>query len=110
MSYTEEEYKTYLKVKHELLLEDARNNVADWIADERNCYSYDLDDEELEPYDYEYLVSQFEQHFDRLDPFADTWQNIVNDYMEEEYKDQEVMKWKTNTDWRRNVSSEIQIL
>lgn len=81
--FTNEEYETYLKVKHALLLEDARNYVADWIADERGCYASDLTDAELNEYDYEDLVSQFEEHVDRFGPFADVWQNIVNDYMEE---------------------------
>lgn len=79
--YTAEEYKTYLKVKHALLLEDARNYVADWIADETGCYASELADDELDKYDYEYLVEQFEEHFDNFDPFAEVWQNIVNDYM-----------------------------
>ena len=56
MTYTNDEYKTYLKVKHALLLEDARAFVTDYLADEMGCEPWDIDDEVLEKYDYEYLV------------------------------------------------------
>lgn len=74
--YTKEEYDIYLKVKHELLLEDARNNVMDYLENE------DEMEDELNSYDYEYLVEQFEERYDYYDPFAEVWENIVRDYFE----------------------------
>ena len=75
--YTSEEYKTYLKVKHELLLEDARNFVADHLE----C---DEDDEQMDKYDYEYLVSEYERREDCNVAFNDTWWSVVEEYMEEQ--------------------------
>lgn len=81
--YTNEEYKIYLKVKQELLKEDAENHLRDWIANEKGCESYDIDDDELAAYDIDSLVSDFEQHTDYFDPTADIWQGIVQNYMED---------------------------
>ena len=74
--YTNEEYKVYLKVKHELLLEDAKAHVSEWIAYNDSPVG-DLTDE-----DYENLITEFEEHVDDTDPTYDVWENIVNDYME----------------------------
>ena len=83
--YTTKEYDIYLKVKRELLLEDARNYVVDYLEneDERALNVDDIPEEELESYDYENLVERFEEHFDHFDPFEEVWQNIVRDYFEE---------------------------
>ena len=83
MTYTNDEYKTYLKVKHALLLEDARAFVTDYLADEMDCEPWDIDDEVLAKYDYDYLVEEYERKEDCDWAFNDTWKNIVSDYMED---------------------------
>lgn len=83
MTYTNDEYNTYLKVKHALLLEDARAFVTDYLADERGCEPWDIDDEVLAKYDYDYLVEEYEHKEDCNWAFNDTWKNIVADYMED---------------------------
>ena len=82
--YTNEEYETYLKVQHEFLLEDARNFVADYLANEQDIDPDDIDDEEIEKYDLEYLVKRYEEEQDCDVAFNDTWRNIVEEYMEEQ--------------------------
>lgn len=76
MAYTHEEFAIYLKVRHELLLEDAQSHVADWFANNDSPVR-DLTDE-----DYENLITEFAEHVDYTDPTYDVWGNIVNDYME----------------------------
>ena len=78
MAYTNAEWETYLKVQHELLLEDARNFVADYLEyhDE-----HELSDEEFESIDFEYLVNEYEHRQDFTIPFSDTWEAVVEDYM-----------------------------
>lgn len=75
--YTDEEYKVYLKVKHALLLEDAKAHVEDWIAN-NDSYISDLNDEE-----YEDLIAEFEERVDYHDPTYNFWECVVNDYMED---------------------------
>ena len=76
MAYTNAEYEAYLKVQHELLLEDARNFVAD-------CLEIDSDDEKLDGYDYEKIVKEFERREDANVAYNDTWWAVVEEYMEE---------------------------
>ena len=76
MAYTNAEWETYLKVQRELLLEDARNFVAD-------CLEIDSDDEKLDGYDYERLVKEFERREDANVAYNDTWWAVVEEYMEE---------------------------
>ena len=71
------EYDVYRKVQHDFLLEDARNFVADHLE----C---DEDDEQMEKYDYEYLVSEYERREDCNVAFNDTWWSVVEEYMEEQ--------------------------
>ena len=85
--YTNEEYEIYLKVQRAFLLEDARNFVADWIAYEQDRDVDDITDEELDGYDYEYLVDQYEDCQDCNVAFNDTWQSVVSRYMEDESED-----------------------
>ena len=82
MTYTNEEYKVYLKVRHELLKEDARNQMRDYFAYERNVPPWEIDDSELEGFDYEQLASNFEIKENSDDDATYTWQCILNDYME----------------------------
>jgi hypothetical protein len=83
MAYTDEEYRIYRKVQREFLMEDARNFVADYIANERDCDPEDIDDDELDKYDYEYLVKRYEKLEDCNVAFNDTWQYVVEEYMED---------------------------
>ena len=83
MKYTNDEYNVYLKVKRALLLEDARIFVTDYLADKMGCEPYDIDDEQLSKYDYDYLVEEYERKDDFNWAFNDTWSNIVSDYMED---------------------------
>ena len=76
MAYTNAEWETYLKVQRELLLEDARNFVAD-------CLEIDSDDEKLDGYDYERLVKEFERREDANVAYNDTWWAVVEEYMED---------------------------
>ena len=76
MTYTHEEYEIYLKVQYALLLEDARNFVADHLE-------VDEDDECLDGYDYDYLVKEFEKRQDCNLAFNDTWWATVEEYMED---------------------------
>lgn len=73
----ESDRDVYYKIQHDFLLEDARNFVADHLE----C---DEDDEQLEKYDYEYLVSEYERRQDCNVAFNDTWWSIVEEYMEEQ--------------------------
>ena len=47
------------------------------------CEPYDIDDEQLSKYDYDYLVEEYERKDDCNWAFNDTWSNIVSDYMED---------------------------
>lgn len=73
---TEKEYEIYLKVDHELKLEDARRFVADHLE-------VDEDDESLDGYDYEKLVARFEKQYDNSDSYSDIWWDVVGKYAEE---------------------------
>ena len=83
MTYTNDEYKTYLKVKHALLLEDARAFVTDYLADKMECEPYDIDDDMLSKYDYDYLVEEYERKEDCNVAFNDTWDEIIVKYLED---------------------------
>ena len=86
MAYTNAEWETYLKVQRELLLEDARNFVADYLEyhDE-----HELSDEEFESIDFEYLVNEYERRQECTIPFSDTWESVVEDYMYDFFEDEE---------------------
>ena len=83
MEYTSEEYAIYRKIQHGFLLEDAKNFVMEWIMNERDCDEDDITDEELERYDYEYLVTRYEKLEDCNVAFNDTWQYVVEEYMKD---------------------------
>ena len=86
MAYTNEEYQVYLKVQHEMLMEDARNFVADALAYEREIEPEDIDDDELDLFDYEELVKRYEHLEDCTVAFNDTWEYVakeaVSDYLD----------------------------
>ena len=86
MAYTSAEWETYLKVQHELLLEDARNFITDALAYEREVEPEDINDDELDKFDYEELVKRYKKLEDCNVAFNDTWQYIakeaVNDYLD----------------------------
>lgn len=82
MEYTADEYRIYLKVKHALLYEDAMNFVTEYLADKNNCYADELEGINWDKYNYEYLVSEFENNEDANTAFNDTWESVVNEYME----------------------------
>ena len=86
MAYTDEEYRIYRKVQREFLMEDAHNFIADALAYERDVEPEDMDDDELNKFDYEALVREFLDREDCNVAFNDTWQRIakeaVNDYLD----------------------------
>lgn len=67
----------YYRIRHDFLLEDARNFTADHLG-------LDPDDEQLDRYDYEELVKQFEDHEDCNVAFNDAWWSVVEEYFEED--------------------------
>lgn len=75
-------YEIYLEVKHDLLVEDARNFIIDYLIDKYDCYADELDID-WDKYDLEYLVSQFEDREDGDISFNETWRNIVADYIDD---------------------------
>lgn len=82
----------YLEVQHEYLLEDARNFVTDFLAREKDCDPDDITDEELDKYDYEFLVEQYEHYQNCNVAFNSTWESVVADYMsdlEEDYEEED---------------------
>ena len=81
----------YFEVQHEFYLEDARCFVTDYIADKLDCDPDDIEDEMLDKYDYEYLVAQYEKCQDCNVAFNDTWQSVVEMYMEDFEDDFEEM-------------------
>ena len=80
---TESEYKTYLKVKRELLKEDARYFITDYLAEKIDCDPSDITNEMLDKYDYDYLVNEFEENEDCNVAFNDTWDEIIVKYLED---------------------------
>ena len=54
---TNTEYKIYLKVKRELLKEDAKYFITDYLAEKNDCDPCDITNEMLDKYDYDYLVN-----------------------------------------------------
>ena len=83
MEYTADEYRIYLKVKHALLYEDAKIFVTDYLAEEMGCSPWDIEDEQLNKYDYDYLVNEFEEKEEMTSDFNDAWKSIVENYMED---------------------------
>ena len=83
MTYTNEEYQVYLKVQKALLMEDARNFVADVLADARDVEPEDIDDDELDRFDFESMVKEYEQMQDCNVAFNDTWVSIASDAVQD---------------------------
>lgn len=80
---TDFEYKIYLKVKRELLKEDARCFITDYLAEKNDCDPSDITSEMLDKYDYDYLVNEFEENEDCNVAFNDTWDEIIVKYLED---------------------------
>lgn len=74
VKYTTMEYQIYLRVEHELLLEDAGYFV------EAFCEDRGLDQD---LFDLEELVTMYEQAKDCNVAFNDTWECVVRDYAED---------------------------
>jgi hypothetical protein len=83
MEYTADEYRIYLKVKHALLYQDAKIFVTDYLAEKMECNPWDIEDEQLSKYDYDYLVNEFEEKEDCNMAFNDTWNEIIENYIED---------------------------
>lgn len=83
MTYTNEEYQVYLKVQKALLLEDARNFVADALSYRRDVEPEDIDDDELDRFDFESMVKEYEQMQDCNVAFNDTWESIASDAVQD---------------------------
>ena len=77
---TDEELKIYRKVQREFLTEDARNFVREHLAYIRECDEDDITDEELDSFDYDYLVDEYQDHEDCNVPFNSTWEYVVENY------------------------------
>ena len=80
---TESEYKIYLKVKRELLKEDARYFITDYLAEKNDCDPSDITSEMLDKYDYDYLLNEFEENENCNVAFNDTWDEIIVKYLED---------------------------
>lgn len=80
---TNTEYKIYLKVKRELLKEDARYFITDYLAEKNDCDPSDITSEMLDKYDYDYLVDEFEENEDCNVAFSDTWDEIIVKYLKD---------------------------
>ena len=80
---TNTEYKIYLKGKRELLREDARYFITDYLAEKNDCDPSDITNEMLDKYDYDYLVNEFEENEDCNVAFNDTWDEIIVKYLED---------------------------
>lgn len=76
-------YDVYRQVQHEFLLEDAHNFVRDYIANEQDRDPEDIDDEEIEQFDLEELVALYEDRQSCDVAYNDTWQTVVEYYMED---------------------------
>lgn len=83
MEYTADEYRIYLKVKHALLYEDAKIFITDYLAEKLGCNPWGIGDEQLNKYDYDYLVNEFEEKEDCNVAFNDTWNEIIENYIED---------------------------
>ena len=83
--YTDEEYKTYVKVKRALMLEDARDYARDYLENtlERELGLADVTEEQFESIDFGDMVDEFERRTDYFDPTADVWYDIVQSYFED---------------------------
>lgn len=75
------EYRIYQKVKHELLLEEARYFVIDWLSYETERKPIDIKDEELQKYNFEKLVAMYEVESSPDITSNDTWDNVLEKYM-----------------------------
>lgn len=80
---TESEYKTYLKVKRELLKEDARCFITDYLAEKIECDPSDITSEILDKYDYDYLVNEFEENENCNVALNAIWDEIIVKYLED---------------------------
>ena len=56
--------------------------VTDYLAEEMECNPWDIEDEQLNKYDYDYLVNEFEEKEEMTSDFNDAWKSIVENYME----------------------------
>lgn len=87
MTYTHEEYEAYLKVQREFLKEDARNFVREELANYRGMDADEIDNSELNAFDFEELVDRYFEYEDCNVAFNDTWERIagyaVDDYIAE---------------------------
>lgn len=78
MSYTNDEYKTFLKVKHELLLQDAKRNVLRYFKTDENDNS-PYARISLQEFDLEKLANEFENRVDNSFSEACLWEQIIRD-------------------------------
>lgn len=75
----------YYDIRHEILKEDARNFIADYMRDEHGVL--DSADIDFSQYDIDYLVYDFEEREDPNISFNDTWDEVIRDYMYDFEKD-----------------------
>lgn len=78
---TVDDFNVYMRVKKEFLRDDARYYVNCYLAQIRNCKPEDIKDNELQRYDYDYLVERFLRLESPEQSFNDTWEYIIENYM-----------------------------
>ena len=81
-----QDFEIYLKVKDELLKEDCKIYIKDYLAERRGINPWDIDDREIKDYDYDYLIEQYKEREDGNIAPNDIWDNIIEDYIEEYYE------------------------
>lgn len=81
-----QDFEIYLKVKNELLKEDCKIYIKDYLAERRGIGPWDIDDNEIKDYDYDYLVEQYKNKEDGNTAPNDIWDNLIEDYLGEDYE------------------------
>ena len=80
--FTENEYRIYAKVRDELLLEDSKIYVKEYLANKRDCMPWDIDDDEIENYDYYYLLNEYKDRENGDEAPNYIWSNVIEEYFE----------------------------
>lgn len=84
---TVSDFSIYMRVKKEFLRDDARYYISCYLAEKMDCKPEDVNDNELQKYDYDYLVERFLRLESPEESFVDTWEYIIDEYMKNEYKE-----------------------
>ena len=87
---TGNEFRIYEKVKRELLAEDAKIFVKDFLAEKRDCNPWDIEDDEISGYNFDYLADEYlDKESGDLAP-NDIWNSVIEDFFgDNEVSDEE---------------------